>query len=77
MVVPLYQQYLLTYLGQEKMAPISQTTFSNGFSGNVWISIYISIGISLKFVPKGPINNISSLVQIMAWQQAIIWTNNG
>ena len=30
---------------------------------NVWISIKIS----LKFVPKGPINNIPALVQIMAW----------
>ena len=25
--------------------------------------------ISLKFVPKGPINNIPALVQIMAWRQ--------
>ena len=32
---------------------------------NVWISI----GISLMFVPKGPINNIPALVQIMAWCQ--------
>ena len=31
-------------------------------------SIWISIGISLKFVPKGPINNIPALVQIMAWR---------
>ena len=30
---------------------------------NVWISIEIS----LKFVPKGQINNIPALVQIMAW----------
>ena len=30
---------------------------------NVWILLKIS----LKFVPKGPINNIPSLVQIMAW----------
>ena len=30
---------------------------------NVWISIKIS----LKFIPKGPINNIPALVQIMAW----------
>ena len=30
---------------------------------NVWNSIKIS----LKFVPKGPINNIPALVQIMAW----------
>ena len=27
----------------------------------------IAIKISLKFVPKGPINNIPALVQIMAW----------
>ena len=32
---------------------------------NVWISIRIS----LKFVPRGPINNIPSLVQIMAWHR--------
>ena len=32
---------------------------------NVWISIKIS----LKFVLKGPINNIPALVQIMAWRQ--------
>ena len=29
--------------------------------------VWISINISLKFVPKGSINNISALVQIMAW----------
>ena len=33
------------------------------FNKNVWISIQIS----LKFVPKGPINNIPVLVLIMAW----------
>ena len=32
---------------------------------NVWISIKIS----LKFVPKGPINNIAALVQIMLWHR--------
>ena len=38
-----------------------------------WTPCIISIKISLKFVPKGPINNIPTLVQIMAWQrQAII-----
>ena len=30
---------------------------------NVWISIKIS----LEFAPKGPINNIPALVQMMAW----------
>ena len=33
---------------------------------NVWIWIIIS----LKFVPKGPINNIPALVQIMSWRQS-------
>ena len=32
---------------------------------NVWISI----NISLKFVPKGPINNNPTLVQVMAWRR--------
>ena len=31
---------------------------------NVWISLKIP----LKFVPRGPINNIPALVQIMAWR---------
>ena len=29
----------------------------------------ISITISLKFVPKGPIDNESALVQVMAWRR--------
>ena len=32
-------------------------------------NIWISIKISLKFVPKGPINNISALVKKMAWRR--------
>ena len=32
-------------------------------------NIGISIKISLKFVPKGLINNIPALVQIMAWRR--------
>ena len=34
-------------------------------NGNVWISIKIS----LKFIPRGPINNMPALVQIMAWRR--------
>ena len=30
---------------------------------------WIWLKISLKFVPKGPINNIPALVQIMAWRR--------
>ena len=33
-------------------------------------NVTISIKISLKFVPKGPINNNPSLVQIMAWRRS-------
>ena len=32
-------------------------------------NVKISIKISLKFVPKGPINNIPALVQIVAWRR--------
>ena len=51
------------------MAAISQTTLSNAF---LWIKIEkycISIKISQKFVPKGPIDNIPAMVQIMAWRR--------
>ena len=45
------------------------------FAGDIlkWIflneNITISIKISLKFVPKGPINNIPILFQITAWAE--------
>ena len=32
-------------------------------------NVEISIKISLKFVPKGRINNIPALVQVMAWRR--------
>ena len=35
-------------------------------------NVSIPIKISLKFVPKGPINNIPALVEIMAWH----WTDD-
>ena len=57
------------------------------FADNIFTSIFLnenvwnSIKISLKFVPRGSINNIPVLVQIMALaptrRQAIIWTNYG
>ena len=33
-------------------------------------NVRISIKFSLKFVPKGPINNIPALFQIMAWHRS-------
>ena len=49
------------------MTAIFQTTFPNVFTLEVNVSI--SIQISLKLVPKGSINNISALLQIMAWHR--------
>ena len=55
-----------THWGREQIDAMSQTTFSNAFfeNGNEWILLRIS----LRFVSKGPINNIPSLVQTMAWR---------
>ena len=45
------------------MADISQKTFSNAFFNE-------NILISMKFIPKGPINNIRTVVQIMALRRS-------
>ena len=55
----------LTHLSLDKMPAISQTTFSYVFFMNG--KFCISIQISLKFVPKDPIDNKSVLVQVMAY----------
>ena len=49
----------LTHWGQDKMADIFQTTFSNAF---LWMML-----ILIKFVPKCSINNIPAFVRVMAW----------
>ena len=51
--------------GRDKMNAISQTTFLKCVFQNE--NVWIPIKFSLKFIPKGPINNIPALVQIMAW----------
>ena len=45
--------------------------FPNDIFKHIFINenIWISIKISLRFVPKGPINYIPALVQIMAWRR--------
>ena len=48
--------------GRHFAADISKCIFLNE---NDWISIKIS----LKFIPRGPINYIAALVQIMAWRR--------
>ena len=58
---------LLTHWGWDEMDAITQTRFKCIFlKENVWI---LTKKISLKFVPKGPINNIPALVPIMAWRR--------
>ena len=44
---------------------ITDDIFKSIFNEGVWISITIS----LKFVPKGPIDYKSALVQVMAWHR--------
>ena len=58
----------LTDWGSDKMAAIFQCIFLNE---NFWILNEIS----LKYVPQGLIDNMASLVQIMAWRRSgiIYW----
>ena len=61
------QQSTLTHWGRDKVNAIWQTTFSSAFS---WMNMFeFWFKSSLKFVPKGPINNIPTLVQKMAWRR--------
>ena len=55
----------LTHWGRDKMAAISQTTLSKPFS---WMKMF-EFRLKLKLVPKGPLDNIPALVQIMAWHR--------
>ena len=66
----------LPYWDRDKEADISQTTFSNAFT---WKKAWVLI--SLKCIPRFPINNMPALEQIKGseptrWQN-IIWSNNG
>ena len=44
---------------------IADDIFKCTFNGSVWISITIS----LKFVPNGPIDYKSALFKVMAWRR--------
>ena len=59
--------HMLTHWGRDKMAAVFLMAFLNAFSS---IKIYyFLIKISLEFVPKGSINNIPAMIQIMAWRR--------
>ena len=55
--------WFLTHWGRDKIDAIFKYIFSTE-------NLSISIKISLKFIPEGPINNIPALVQIMAWRRS-------
>ena len=66
-LLSLDNQPCLTHWGRDHMAAIFQTTFSNAFP---WMkNVWISIKSSLKFVPRGLINNIQASIQIMVWRR--------
>ena len=57
---------VLTHRGRENGRHFADDIFMRIFvNENIWIPI----NISLKPVPKGPINNIPALAQIMAWRR--------
>ena len=85
---PIATETMLTNMGNLPFNALRPKQNSRHFPDNIFKCIFFneniwtSIKISLRFVTKGPINNIPALVQIMAWRrparwQAIIWTNVG
>ena len=65
-----YKQYsyrlLLTHWGLDKMAAIFQTTFSNGHS---WMKMY-EFWLTFHYISlMVPINNIPTLIQVIAWRR--------
>ena len=58
--------HVLTHWGREKIAAISQTW--DDALKRIFLNknVRISSKMSLKFVPKGPIDNIPALVHIIA-----------
>ena len=63
-----YSWYIVdvTHLPMDKMTTIYHTRYSKVFS---WMKKWFSIQISLKFVPLGPTDKKSALVQVMAWRR--------
>ena len=66
MMWDLYPVELNTLRPRQNGRHFADDTFKRIFLNE---NVGISIKISLKFVPKGPINNIPALVQIMGWRR--------
>ena len=71
-LIPIFNVALLAY-GQDNLNTLRLRQDGRPFPDDIFKcsslneNVLISIKISLKFVPKGQINNITALVQIMAW----------
>ena len=63
---PRLRGHLLTHWGRDKMAAIYQTTFSNAFPWMKMYEIWLKVHWSVR---KGSINNVATLVLIMAWRR--------
>ena len=63
----LHSQEQFRHWGRITMAAISQTTFTKCISLNE--NFWILNKIWLRYVPWGPVYNIPTMAQIMAWQQ--------
>ena len=63
--------YLLKYLINALRSTLNGRHFPDDIFKCIFLkeNVWIPIKISLKFGPKGPINNIPALVQIMAWRR--------
>ena len=62
----LYLFYVNTLRPKTKWTPFRRRYFQMHF---IEWNVSTAIKNSLRFVPKGPINNIPALVQIMAWRR--------
>ena len=66
---------IFSWLAEPKLKHIEAETNGRHFADDIFKCIFLNenvwipIKISLKFVPKGPINNIPAMVQIMAWRR--------
>ena len=61
-----FRSWLNTLRPRQNGRHFTDDTFKRIFLNK---NVRISIKVSLKFVPKCPINNIPALVQIMAWRR--------
>ena len=67
--------FIVNWTLRNKLNILRARQHGRHFPNNIFKCIFmnanvcISIKISLKFVPKSPLNNIPALVQIMAWHQ--------